>query len=239
MPFLLAAPLGLIGLYLRLRLVDPQHYLESLPVVDGGSLRAALRSHQRALRRGFAASAALSIAFNTWFVFWPNYLLVHGSSTERSIAAMTGLGLLSLAVTAPIAGRLSDLTGRRPVLLAGSVSVAVLALPVFAIADSAPSFVTGMGILVGAAIGTMVVPVFVAEPLPTRLRATGVGATFGLAGAVFGGTAPAVGAVLAGAGLPWGIPVYVAAAAGVGAWAVLRSPESAPRDTAAGELRRG
>jgi MFS transporter, MHS family, proline/betaine transporter len=50
--------------------------------------------------------------------------------------------------------------------------------------------------LIGLALGMLVPPSFLAELFPTPLRYSGLSLTYGLASALFGGTAPALAAFL-------------------------------------------
>ena len=77
-PFLLAAPLGLVGFYLRLTLDETPLFRHVVALAEGHILREVLRTHWRACLRGLAAVVALSVSFNTWFVFLPNHLISRG-----------------------------------------------------------------------------------------------------------------------------------------------------------------
>ena len=79
----------------------------------------------------------------------------------------------------------------------------------------------------GVLIGTLVVTAFVAELFPTGVRATGVALAYGLAAAVFGGTAPVVATLLVLAGVGWLMPVYVAAMALLAIAAAVTAEETA------------
>jgi hypothetical protein len=84
--------------------------------------------------------------------------------------------------------------------------------------------------LIGLALGTLVPSTFLAEPVPTRLRYSGLSLTCGLGSALFGGTAPALAAFLArrtGATLSpaW----YATALTAVATTCVLPAPETAGR----------
>jgi len=101
------------------------------------------------------------------------------------------------AGAAPLAGRVSDRIGRRPLLLAGVAALLVLMVPVTALLlrGEPGGLVLGYS-LIGLALGTLVPSAFLAELFPTRLRYSGLSLTFGLGSALFGGTAPALAAFL-------------------------------------------
>jgi MFS transporter, MHS family, proline/betaine transporter len=146
---------------------------------------------------GFGLVAAVTATFNSVFVFLPGHLATTGrASLSRGLAAAL-VGLLVAAGTAPLAGRLSDRIGRRPLLLAGVVALLALVVPVTALLlrGEPGGLVLGYS-LIGLALGTLVPSTFLAELFPTRLRYSGLSLTYGLASALFGGTAPALAAFL-------------------------------------------
>ena len=125
---------------------------------------------------------------------------------------------------------LSDQIGRRPLMIGAALGIAVFAGPGFRLATSGSvSALVLSDVVMGVLIGGLVVPAFVAEMFPTRVRATGVAATYGLSTALFGGTAPLVATMLAGADASWVIPIYVAVIAVLALLAAWRADETAFR----------
>ena len=113
--FVLALPLGLIGVYVR-RLVDPPLFTASDTPRPSAPVGDLWRQRGPAVRAGFVLVGAGSLAFNTWFVFLPNHLV---DTTSRSLdaALLTSVGgLVVAALSAVCLGRWSDLRGRRPVV---------------------------------------------------------------------------------------------------------------------------
>ena len=102
------------------------------------------------------------------------------------------MGLLLVAVTAPLFGRHSDRVGRRPYLVAGTVALLVALLPAFLlIRRTGPVDLTVGYLLVALPFSCLaVVPSYLAELFPTPVRSTGLAITYGVGSALFGGTAP-------------------------------------------------
>jgi MFS transporter, MHS family, proline/betaine transporter len=232
--FLLALPLGLIGLYIRLRLEETPGFraVQRLGAVSRIPLAETLRTARRQVVVGFGVVAAVSTTFNIFIVFLPSYLATTGRvPLPRALAA----ALVGLAV-APGFGRISDRVGRRSVLIAGVLAL-LLTLPAFSLVQRGK---TG-GLLVafslmGLALGTLAQSSFLAELFSTTLRYSGLSLTYGLASALFGGTAPALSTLLVrrtgGALLPAWYATCITAVALVG---VLLSPETAHRPLDRGE----
>jgi MHS family proline/betaine transporter-like MFS transporter len=219
--------LGLVGRYIRRRL-DETHLFRSAgapapphPISDvfrGGATR---------VGHGFVLVAALTLAFNVWFVFLPSHLVATGVVPLGPALGFGVIGLTAAAVTAPIAGRLSDRIGRRAVLIAGTLAMAAFAAPGYALARRTVPGVLMSYLVMGVIVGTLAVVAFVAELFPTGVRATGVALTYGVATAVFGGSAPLIATLLVVGGVAWAVPAYVAAVAVLALAAAVRADETA------------
>ena len=92
-------------------------------------------------------------------------------------------GLLLAPAAAPLAGRLSDRVGRRPLLVGGAVALLVLTVPatVFVLGGDPDGLLLGFS-LIGPALGMLVPSTFLAELFPTRLRSRDFSPVVGDAG---------------------------------------------------------
>jgi MFS transporter, MHS family, proline/betaine transporter len=193
--FLLALPLGLVGLYIRLRIEETPGFraVQRLGAAARTPLADTLRTARRSVLVGFGFVAAVAATFNIVFVFLPSHLASTGRVPLARALVAALVGLLLAAGTAPLAGRLSDRVGRRPLLLAGVVALLVLTVPATALVlRGEPGGLLLGYALIGLALGTLAPSTFLAELFPTRLRYSGLSLTYGLASALFGGTAPAL-----------------------------------------------
>jgi MFS transporter, MHS family, proline/betaine transporter len=237
--FLVALPLGLVGLYLRLRLDETPRFraaeradaLVRRPVAD------LLRRYPRRLLLGLAPVAAASLTFNLYFFYLPSYLATAlGVPLSRTLAAAL-VGLLVVAAVAPAFGRMSDQVGRRPLLVAGTVALLVAVLPAFFLIRGAEPAGLVLGyLLVSLPLSSLViVPAYLAELFPTPVRSTALAITYGLGTALFGGTAPFLATVLVRrTGSPVAPAVYATAVAAAAVAAALAARETAfqPLDSA-------
>jgi MFS transporter, MHS family, proline/betaine transporter len=224
--FLVAAPLGLVARYIRRRL-DETRVFESVVAPATPRLAEVLRGRGARASGGFILVAVLSLAFNIWFVFLPSRLAASGAVPLGPALGFGVLGLVAAACTAPVMGRLSDRIGRRRMLIAGTLALAAFAVPGFALAGRSIPGLLVADVVVGMLIGTLVVAAFVAELFPTAVRATGVALTYGMATAVFGGTAPLIATLLVATDLAWAVPVYLAVVALLALAAAVKARETA------------
>jgi len=233
LPFLLAAPMGLIGRYIRYRLEDTPAFraLEGQAEVAKAPVVEMLRTHRRPLLLALGAALLNAVAFYVLLGYMPTYLseeLGFGASESflaTTIALATYIGFIFLT------GIASDRFGRRSVLLTASALFVVCTVPAFLLLDGAGFLtVVVVQVLLGGMLtlndGTL--PSFLAEMFPTRVRYSGFAVSFNLANAIFGGTAPFVATLLISqTGSTIAPAWYLVAAAVVSAGAVLMSRETA------------
>ncbi|MBA4115783.1 MAG: MFS transporter [Rubrobacter sp.] len=194
-PFLLAGPLGIIGLYIRLRLEDTPEFkaLESAGEVAQSPLRETLTHNWKPILQ----VAGLVIIQNVGFYIVLTYLQTYISgqlgygATYASLSTVLTL-LLAMAIIPPL-GALSDRVGRKPLLIASCVGFAVLTYPLFLLMNQG-SLVNAilahmaLGALLAVFISTSIAAL--TELFPTRVRYGGFSIGYNFSVAIFGGIAP-------------------------------------------------
>lgn len=196
-PFLLAAPLGLIGRYIRLKLEETPSFkatLEKIPH-ENTPIRRLFQKHPKALLVAFLIACLNAVAFYLILSYMPSYLSENMGvgKTESFIAASASL--LTYIGFIFTMGKLSDRFGRKTMLAIASVLFIVLTVPLFlAFGWSSFGMIVLIQILFGAILsvndGTL--PAFLSELFPTDVRYTGFAFSFNCANAVMGGTTPLI-----------------------------------------------
>ncbi|NIH77947.1 MFS transporter [Amycolatopsis viridis] len=247
-PFLIALPIGMVGLYLRLRLEETPAFANF--VAGEGKQRGTARDEFRTIFARYWPAmllcAGLVLAWNvTNYMltsYMPTYLTDtlpgHGhdgvGETAAQVLQIVVLVLLMFVVT--VLGRLSDRFGRRPVVLAGCIGLVVLSLPSVLLLRAGGGVATFAGL---AIMGLTLVcfsstlPSTLPAMFPTRIRAGALSIAFNISVSLFGGTTSTVmGALVAATGdLNW--PAYYLIAAGIiGAVCIFCTRESAGRPLA-------
>jgi len=200
-PFLLAAPLGLGGLYMRRNMEDSSEFkkLKQTGKLEKSPLRKSLSTSSRALL--FCTGFVVVKAVSSWVLqsFMPGYLSTHLHYSKTDAYLITTLGLLSVAVCMPITGYLSDIWGRRPLMLMGCGGFILLTYPAMLVMSQGS---------VGTSIAAMsMLGVFVAmfnggcgaamvELFPTAIRYGSIAIAYNLTVAIFGGVTPLASASL-------------------------------------------
>jgi MHS family proline/betaine transporter-like MFS transporter len=123
-------------------------------------------------------------------------------------------------------GMVADRIGRRPVLIGATAAIAVTIVPLYSwiLKGSTSALLIGNG-AIGVIAAAFVLPAFLAEQFPNRVRATGIGLAYGIGSAVIGGTAPLLATVLS-RQTPMMVPGYLVLWAILGLLAVALSPET-------------
>ncbi|AGP52813.1 prop [Streptomyces rapamycinicus NRRL 5491] len=200
LPFLLTLPIGLVALWLRLRLEETPFFRAT---ADGSTGTASAAGPERvadprevagAIVMGAARIMGWAAAGYTFLVVMPSYLQATLNATFQQALVATVVANAGFALAILPAGLLSDRIGRRPVMLTGAALVAVLAFPLLNVLQEPDSsaWVQGAAVFVaGVVVGLMAGPgpAMLAEMFPTRVRYTGLGLAYALSNAVFSGCA--------------------------------------------------
>ncbi|GAA4117157.1 MFS transporter [Enteractinococcus coprophilus] len=236
LPFLLAAPLGLIGVYIRRKLEDSPVFQEMAQEDEAvkAPVWALFRDHWRALVRATAAVLLNAVGFYVILTYMPTYLSqtigldLTTANVTTTISLITYIGFIFLT------GHLSDRFGRRKILMSASVLFILLTVPAFLLLGTGSVVVI---LLVQVLLGAMLtlndgsLASFLAESFPTRVRYSGFAVSFNVGNAIFGGTAPAIATLLiASTGSAIAPGWYLMGAAVIALIAVWLSPETSHKE---------
>ncbi len=198
-PFLIALPLGVVGLLLRSRMDETPVFKEcaACDAITGSAwsrLVDLLTNYTRPIAVMFAMVVALNIIDYTLVTYQPTYLHATIGLGERSRTTVVLIGELAMMAFIPFAGAWSDRIGRKPLWRGSLLGLGVLAVPMY--------WLMGQG-FGWALVGFAVLGLLFAAPLatvsatfpamfPTQVRYAGFAISYNMAVALFGGTAPVV-----------------------------------------------
>lgn len=195
-PFLLSGPLGLIGLWIRLKLEDTPMFKEMEQSKEAGQISVfrGIRQNWKQILVAFGIICLNAVGFYIILSYMPTYLsdvLGYSSLNANMITIVT---LFTYVIFLPFIGMLADRLGRKPVLISACVLFILLTYPLF-LMISAGGFITILAmILLGAILAGNdgVLATFLSEMFPTNVRYSSFAFSFNLGNAIFGGTAPLV-----------------------------------------------
>ena len=234
LPFLVAAPLGLVGVYLRSRLEDTPIFRE---LEEAGEKEERTATQFRDLIAGYwgpilrlgGVVVALNVVNYTLLSYMPTYL-------EKSIGLSSSLsllvpiiGMLAMMVFLPFAGGMSDRVGRKPLWWFSLLGLFIAGVPMFMLMGT-----NAIGAAIGfAVLGLLYVPQLATisatfpAMFPTHVRYAGFAIAYNVSTSIFGGTAPAVNDWLINRTGDNLVPAYyMMAACVIGAIAMIKVPET-------------
>lgn len=202
-PFLIAAPIGLAAVYLRLRVAESPHFMRLVEEDRANENKRRLQVRPfRSLAENWrpillvvvlvAAANSAGYAFTSYLPTYLSSVLGH-DAVEGNLFSLPLLILMAVAM--PFVGMLSDRVGRKPVLITAAVWVIVLSLPAFKLIESGSSAGLTLGlVMVGLPVALYMATLAGTYPalFPTRVRNTSMGVSYNVSIALFGGTAPLV-----------------------------------------------
>ncbi|MDA3642627.1 MFS transporter [Saccharopolyspora indica] len=202
-PFLLALPLAFIGLWIRSRTEESpafQQVLRKAEHREHSPVREAFRENKVRMLQVIFVMGLTALGFYFLSGYFVSYLQETGLSREASLVT-NAVAMLLYALLLPVGGIIGDRFGRKPMLIAGSLALAVLAVPSFSLVTSGS---LGLALLGQALFVLCLITygggcyAFFVEIFTTRTRFTSAAVSYNVAYAVFGGTAPFVGTYLVG-----------------------------------------
>ncbi|MEE1802380.1 MULTISPECIES: glycine betaine/L-proline transporter ProP [unclassified Streptomyces] len=207
-PFLIGGPLGLVGLYLRLRLDETPafqkleaasaHASEAADTVEATTkddLTKIFRQYWPSLILCIALVGAYNITDYMLLSYMPTYLSDQlGYSETHGLLILLGVMVALMLVISQI-GKLSDRYGRKPLLMTGMLGFFFLSLPAFLLIKqgSIPAIVAGM-LMLGLSLVCLLGTMSAALPalFPTNVRYGSLSVGYNLSASLFGGTTPLV-----------------------------------------------
>ncbi|MET8488280.1 glycine betaine/L-proline transporter ProP [Streptomyces tendae] len=236
-PFLIAGPMGIVGLYLRMRLEETPAFAAEVAKAETARPKVPLREMVTGQWRALLLCVGLVLVFNVTdymlLSYMPSYLTSELEYDETH-GLLVVLGVMALMmVVQPFAGALTDRVGRRPVIAAGCAGFLLLSVPALLLIREGSLLAVALGM---GALGMLLVCFTASMPsalpalFPTRVRYGSLSIGFNVSVSLFGGTTPLVVTALIGATGDMMMPAYyMMAAAVVGGVAVWFMTESAGR----------
>ena len=201
-PFFLALPLGLIGLYLRHALEETpafQQHVDEMNSDDRKSIenppRVSLREIASKYWKSLTVCVGLVIATNVTYymllTYMPSYLSHNlNYSADHGVLIIIAI-MIGMLFVQPVIGLLSDKIGRKPFVIGGSVGLFILAYPAFMMINSDEIGLIFLGLLILAVLlncFTGVMASILPAIFPTHIRYSALAIAFNISVLIAGAT---------------------------------------------------
>jgi MHS family proline/betaine transporter-like MFS transporter len=242
-PFLLALPMALVGLYIRMKLGDTPVF-EALQnkheVADAPLKRSGDKRNLFAILLTFAFSSVSGLGIYYLATYLNNHFTNALGIARPTALLISGIGLFVYMLLCPVAGMISDRVGRRLPQLVGTAGFVLLSVPAFLLFDTGNMALAVVGVvLLGMcqALCSVTNVVLLVELFPAATRSSGSALGYNLALALIAGPGPLVATALVGAtGYTVSPSWYLVAVSLVALPILLRwLPETYRRDISANE----
>jgi len=211
-PFFIGAACAMFGLYLRRGLIESAEFIK---VSRGPRTNpfAELLKHPRAVLLVFGLTMGGTTAFYTYTTYMPTFLVNTVKLSRDQATQISFITLLIYAALQPVFGAISDIVGRRPVLMFFGIFGTIGTVPLLTWLSGTHDYMTALALSMAALVVvsgyTSINAVVKAELFPANVRALGVGFPYALAASIFGGTAPYIALSFKDAGVESGFYWYV------------------------------
>ncbi|MBF6214006.1 MHS family MFS transporter [Nocardia puris] len=233
--FWLSAVVVLVGYYVRTKVTDAPIFVEAQQQAERAkassfSVVEVLKRYPRGVFTAMGLRFGENIMYYLVVTFTITYLKVQ-VGVDTSVILWWLLAAHAVHFFAiPLAGRLSDKIGRRPVYLAGAITAGSWGFFAFPMMDSGHNAVIMAAIIIGLVFHALMYasqPAIMAEMFPTRMRYSGVSLGYQVTSIVAGSLAPIIAVRLLDS-FDSAVPIawYLAAACAVTAIAVIVARET-------------
>ena len=237
-PFLLSAPLVLVGLLIRVKIVESSVFTRNQKQLKEKEAKApilqVLRHAPKMILLVVLLGLGQQVAYFVINVFSLSYVTHHTDISKGTVLNAVAIGAVAQLLSILYFGRLSDRVGRRIPFLIGGVGMAVWAFAVYPLMGTGNFGLMVLSVSVamvfqGAMYG--VLAAFIAELFDTSYRYTGVSLGYMLIGIVGGGFAPLIASTLLDTtGSVTSVAIYISASSLLTLIAAYFAPETSKRN---------
>ncbi|MDA8482896.1 MFS family transporter [Pseudomonas resinovorans] len=227
-PFVVGAATAVIAFYLR-RSLSETAKAENLKRKESGTLGELFAHHKRAFFTVLGFTAGGSLIFYTFTTYMQKYLVNTAGMDAKSASGVMTFALFVYMCLQPLFGALSDRIGRKTSMLWFGALGMLCTWPILSALKTVSSPFAAFGLIILAlaiiSLYTSISGLIKAEMFPPEIRALGVGLSYAVGNAIFGGSAEYVALGLKSLGVEDYFYIYVSIMCGVALVVCLLLPD--------------
>ena len=195
-PFVIGALLAITGAVMRRNLIETDAFIDARKAAKRENPLLALARYPREVLLVVGLTLGGTTAFYTYTTYMQKFLKLTVHLSDNQTTLVTAGSLIFAMCLQPIYGAISDVIGRKWLLIGFGVAGTLFTIPLLTSLQAAQGPLTAF-ILIAAAWMivsgyTSINAVVKAELFPTRVRAIGIGLPYALTVSIFGGTVDSV-----------------------------------------------
>ncbi len=196
-PFVIGALLSVVTALMRKNLVESDEFIASKKVLTKReNPLVALARYPREVLLVVGLTLGGTTAFYTYTTYMQKFLKLTVHLTDNQTTLVTGASLIFAMCLQPIYGYISDIIGRKYLLIGFGVTGVIFTIPILTTLQTASGpwmcfFLIAAAWMIVTGY-TSINAVVKAELFPTNVRAIGVGLPYALTVSIFGGTVDSV-----------------------------------------------
>ncbi|WP_375616571.1 MULTISPECIES: MFS family transporter [unclassified Bartonella] len=191
-PFAIGGLGAVVAIYLR-RTLHETTTEENRSKKQAGSLLELLRNHRKAFFLVVGFTAGGSLTFYTYTTYMQKYLITTTGFDKHTATTIMTAALFVFMLLQPAFGFMADKIGTRTSLLIWSVLSIIFTIPGLHVIGNTNETWIALSVIIGMlcimSFYTSISGIVKSEMFPASVRATGVGFSYAIANALFGGSA--------------------------------------------------
>ena len=230
--FGVGAMLAVVVFFIRRRLDETLSFenVAAKPQRRRSSAGNLFRDHPREAFLVIALTAGGTASFYAYTIYLQKFLANTSGFDRATASRMMTVALLAMLLIQPLAGRLSDRVGRKPLMIFFGVCATLFTYPIFSTLEHTRSVPAAFALVLAALVivtgYTSINAIIKAELFPADIRALGVALPFAIANAIFGGSAEYVALYLKNIGYERWFYIYISFLAACSLVAYVRMRET-------------
>lgn len=201
-PFLLAAPFGVVGYYIRSHLDESPSFIKmNKEKKNKGSFKTSFKilftDYRKYLLVGLGITSLNAVGFYLLLSYMPTYYINSLGVADGISFTISSISLFIYIFMVLIIGRLSDRWGRKKMLMLAAVCFIIFTIPLFMMLNHYQNYFAALllaqcafGLFMAMNDGTL--SCYLSEIFPVEIRYSSFAICFNSANAILGGTAPLV-----------------------------------------------